>query len=490
MAKRFFGVAVVALATWLAAAAPAATAQTLPEPQITEITKSGDQGGASAVRAEYQLGDTVVVALDQPTKPEDGLTYRLLLNDVPVASAEPKAATQTLRFRLLRAPAPDTAWKSLLGAGFPVGRRTLTVAVEWTTKKDPAARRLAFKPDSPLAVGGIPALELIAFEIECVVRPPGNSCPTTAEMGLPYNFGEELVVRIRSGEPVDPAAWQLFLNDRAVTDARAAARTADGKGLRFQLIRSDATRVGWAALMSSTQADRTSPTLSLGRTDQTEEKRAAGAGAWASIQFQPGGGKSKFFAYFIVAISTSIFGVILCTDMVRDNVLPGVKRKGQPFSLNRIQLAAWLVVIAGSFAFLLIYMHDWAAMSAQALALLGIAAATSAGARIADGMNADKRNELIKAAGDPAPGVPLLDSAEGKLEPYGKQNWYQDIFYENDSPSLHRLQMVGFTVMMLALWVWRVFNELAMPNDISENLIGLMGLSGGTYVALKAVTTK
>ncbi len=496
MRTRFIGLALIALAACLAGSEAAAQPPQVPDPrpenapQITGLTKAADPAGDSAGRPEYQLGDTVVVALDQPTGSEEGLVYRLLLNDVAVASVEPKATTQELRFRLQRAATPDATWKSVLGSAFPVGRRTLNLAVEWTSRKAPAPHRLAVKPGS-LGEGGTVSLVLVLFEVECVVQAPGKDCSTPATTNSPFHLGDEVVVRIRTGETIDPTAWQLFLNDRAVTEPKSAARTGDGKGLRFQLVRSEGTRAAWTALMSSSDADQLSPGLSLGRTDQTEEKRATGPGPWDTIPFRLGTHAAQHLAIGVTVALVVAMGLLaVLTGMLRDNTLPGSPRKQQPLSLNRMQLLAWLLAIAGSYAYLAIYLDDINVLSAQALALLGISAATSTGSRIADDMSADKRAQTVRDAADTSLPEATQDAARTALEGYRTRKWTQDLFWENDAPSLHRLQMAGFTVMLLAIWVVRVAREQVMPDDISNNLITLMGLSGGTYVAVKAATPK
>jgi len=60
---------------------------------------------------------------------------------------------------------------------------------------------------------------------------------------------------------------------------------------------------------------------------------------------------------------------------------------------------------------------------------------------------------------------------------------------ENGRLSLHRLQVIVWTIVLGMVFVVRVQRELAMP-EFSETLLGLMGLSAATYVAFKVPELK
>ena len=54
----------------------------------------------------------------------------------------------------------------------------------------------------------------------------------------------------------------------------------------------------------------------------------------------------------------------------------------------------------------------------------------------------------------------------------------------DDGDSLHRLQMLIWTVVLGAIFVYSVLQNLVMP-EFSNEALALMGLSGGTYVGFK-----
>jgi hypothetical protein len=64
-----------------------------------------------------------------------------------------------------------------------------------------------------------------------------------------------------------------------------------------------------------------------------------------------------------------------------------------------------------------------------------------------------------------------------------------DLLAENGKVTLHRLQIIAWTTVLGIVFVSKVKRELAMP-VFSDTLLGLMGLSSLTYVALKVPELK
>lgn len=60
----------------------------------------------------------------------------------------------------------------------------------------------------------------------------------------------------------------------------------------------------------------------------------------------------------------------------------------------------------------------------------------------------------------------------------------RDIFCDGDGVSFHRFQMIVWTIVLGVVFVNAVHRDLAMPKFDSA-LLGLMGLSSGTYVGSK-----
>ena len=218
------------------------------------------------------------------------------------------------------------------------------------------------------------------------------------------------------------------------------------------------------------------------------------------------------------------------TDLLRDRDL-NVRADGRAqFSLARIQLAFWLYLVVGAFLIIWLVTDRLDTLNTSILALLGISSATLLASKLAntftltDGqVPADplraaragksyeslknslgkRRTELEAEALRIARNPDRIDAAAyedatRKLEYRIEQTesdlaylkysagtrFFVDLLSENGRLSLHRMQIVVWTVVLGVVFVARVRHELVMP-EFSDTLLGLMGLSSVTYVALK-----
>jgi hypothetical protein len=64
------------------------------------------------------------------------------------------------------------------------------------------------------------------------------------------------------------------------------------------------------------------------------------------------------------------------------------------------------------------------------------------------------------------------------------QGLLRDILSDESGVSFHRFQMAAWTVVLGFIFVNAVYRDLAMP-DFSATMLGLMGISAGTYIGFK-----
>src|SRR5205823_10196223 len=64
-----------------------------------------------------------------------------------------------------------------------------------------------------------------------------------------------------------------------------------------------------------------------------------------------------------------------------------------------------------------------------------------------------------------------------------------DLLAENNQISFHRFQIFVWTLILGIIFVVNVYNELAMP-EFSATLLGLLGVSAGTYIGFKLPESK
>jgi hypothetical protein len=64
------------------------------------------------------------------------------------------------------------------------------------------------------------------------------------------------------------------------------------------------------------------------------------------------------------------------------------------------------------------------------------------------------------------------------------RGFLRDILSDGNGVSFHRFQILAWTIVLGILFLSSVYNELTMP-EFSASLLGLMGLSSGTYIGFK-----
>ena len=158
--------------------------------------------------------------------------------------------------------------------------------------------------------------------------------------------------------------------------------------------------------------------------------------------------------------------ILLINLAVKTNIIRNENSgEARTYSLARSQLALWTVLIV--FA----YLYLWAAtgylplINSSILILLSISMGTAAGASI-------------------------IDYSQKDNIPSGKsQGFLIDILSDRNGVSIHRFQMVVWTVFFGFFFYRSVVQNLAMPM-IDDNLLALMGISNGAYLGLKIPENK
>lgn len=142
---------------------------------------------------------------------------------------------------------------------------------------------------------------------------------------------------------------------------------------------------------------------------------------------------------------------------------------GSKFSLGRVQMAWWLVLTLGGFLFIWLVSGQWdGVVTSGVIGLLGISATTGIAARMVDAM------PNPSAPAEPNPSTPA-DTSNG---------FWSDIVDSGDGAGLHRIQLIAWTIVLGAVFVWTVVWTFGFPN-FDTNLLLLAGIAGGTYLGFK-----
>lgn len=211
------------------------------------------------------------------------------------------------------------------------------------------------------------------------------------------------------------------------------------------------------------------------------------------------------------------------------------------YSLARCQMAVWFFVVIAAYIYITLTFGRPPVITPTILTLIGISAGTGLAATVID--NA-QRNERIKQVLDfktridflntriadikkmlPAPLAatptvggaapqPALDPAAAPASvtalekefqekatelaevraraanlppappPRTSAGFLKDLLQESGSVSFHRFQIAVWTIVLAIIFVRAVWHDLAMP-EFDTTLLGLMGISSGTYIGFK-----
>lgn len=345
----------------------------------------------------------------------------------------------------------------------------------------------------------------------------------------------------------------LFLDDvplKGVHPEQSFAVPPDGDDedtpqvhyLRFTLRRTETSKEAWAQILSHPQFSRRIK-VSVGFENGTE----------MTTFVLPNAKSSENDCVFIVIPPLSFWlGVVIIlgalaifihlarwTDIVRETDSPLRPDKRFPYSLSRMQMAFWFFLVIGAFFFLWVIIGDTDTLNPSVLGLIGISAGTALGAAFANSAKppaADADSDLPAVnLSQPRPKIRIeigrliaaakeelkaIETERAKIDPGALEklaanadaqakktqhitdlqrqlDYFQwpawkglmyDLLAENNVVAFHRFQIFVWTIVLGIMFVANVYNELAMP-QFSATLLGLLGISAGTYVGFKIPET-
>jgi hypothetical protein len=77
-----------------------------------------------------------------------------------------------------------------------------------------------------------------------------------------------------------------------------------------------------------------------------------------------------------------------------------------------------------------------------------------------------------------------LRALNAQQAPLTSAGFLRDILSDGSGYSFHRFQIFAWTIVLGIIFMSSVYNNLTMP-EFSSTLLGLMGLSAGTYIGFK-----
>jgi len=189
----------------------------------------------------------------------------------------------------------------------------------------------------------------------------------------------------------------------------------------------------------------------------------------------------------IIGIILAFFALALFTNMLRDEVndpdlfnanaarLKQEKRllifkSDNPYSLSRVQLGVWTVVISCSYIYLQLCMGNCneTGLNETVLVLMGISAGVTAGGTIID-----KRE---------------IQDGRFRHQNSPSEGFFVDILSDDNGISVHRFQKViwtGVAVIVFLNKVYSIKTGCALP-ELSQTLLWLTGITSAAYLVLKS----
>jgi len=344
-----------------------------------------------------------------------------------------------------------------------------------------------------------------------------NRQPKICELGDTILVGFTNLREWMEAEPDKnkPEDLVLVLDGRVMKGLTPRGPDTQYKELAFDLDRlsgdqpdSQGNRDAWNALLSRSKGNRT---ITVGV--------AIGGNppyfgpATAMVQVFPS--YSWLVVIFLLALLVLFFLLARKSDILRDAPSPPGGPKVS-YSLARCQMAFWFFVIVAAYNYIWMVTGDWDSLTAGALILIGISAATGLGSVVVDSSKRDQRQSLQceqaaltkrlaalkpSIAGVSAP--PNLTDLQAEQQqkqarlaqvntslnnlpspPGPSDGFLLDILRDETGVSFHRFQMAAWTIVLGFVFAVAVYRSLAMP-DFSATLLGLMGISAGTYIGFK-----
>lgn len=233
----------------------------------------------------------------------------------------------------------------------------------------------------------------------------------------------------------------------------------------------------------------------------------------------------------IVALTLAVLvWLARTTNLVREPGTCPLPGKLKPYNLGRTQMAFWFFLIYASYLTIWLITDALDTITASLLALMGISGGTALAEAMIDSgkdetqtsqlqalsseklaleesipelqsqiteLNAKSsltpedtanRDSLNKQLQDSRTRLAQVNQQIQPLEPVAARNvskgFLRDILSDSSGYSFHRFQIFAWTIVLGVIFVSSVYNSLNMP-EFSATLLGLMGLSSGTYLGFK-----
>jgi hypothetical protein len=326
----------------------------------------------------------------------------------------------------------------------------------------------------------------------------------------------------------DPSKLVPFLNGHAIRGNYPGEIHTSRNRLLFHFRITPESKHAWTDLLGAPEGTKTLVTFSVGPENSPFDSIFVQGHELPLTVISP--------VYGVISLLVALVTLILffwwarTTNLIR---APGPQPAGgklRPYNLGRAQMAFWFFLIYVSYLVIWLITGALDTVTASLLGLMGISAGTALSEALIDsGKDTAKTGQLEDVSAEKQSleqSIPELESqiaainARTTLTPDDTANrdslnrqlqvsrarlaqitqqiqvltpgtsalaskgFLNDILSDSSGYSFHRFQIFAWTIVLGIIFLSSVYNNLTMP-EFSTTLLGLMGISSGTYIGFK-----
>ncbi|WP_224246082.1 hypothetical protein [Hyalangium gracile] len=260
----------------------------------------------------------------------------------------------------------------------------------------------------------------------------------------------------------------LFIDGMAIKGLQPISCDVGSGHVRYRLLRTPQSDDTWHVLLGSPSRYLRPVSISVGSTDQFSISSSV---TNFQLEIIP---RPMLFLFSGVLLAAGLIFFHLCRKggLIRSGS-PTVPVTRRPYNLALFQMAFWFFLVVVAYVFIWMINGELDTITDSVLALLGIGTGTALASSLID-----KSKQPLALQGSSA-----VPAEAGK--PLETRGFLNDVLTdETGNLSLYRFQLFVWTLVLGIIFCTSVYKGLAMP-EFSSTLLGLMGISSGTYVGFK-----
>lgn len=293
-------------------------------------------------------------------------------------------------------------------------------------------------------------------------------------------LGDGLTVRLQGMSPTAMDQIKkgcegliLFLNEIPIKGVPPDSCSLANGEVRFTLDRTDESDKAWHALLEEPIAFHKTISVSVG--PEGDLSFPTDVDDFRLVVLP----EVHFWIYFV---GLALFLLVLIwlarrTRLLRDSSPLTPEGKLPPYSLSRFQMAFWSFLIIAAYLFIWMITDELDTITGSVLALLGIGSSTALAATLID---KEKTTGSVTGGSDAPSPTAAAPAVKGAVS----EGFLRDVLSDNEGISLYRLQLFAWTLVLGIIFIDSVYEGLQMP-QFNPTLLGLMGISSGTYLGFK-----